>query len=132
MNLKTLQKNWRKFGQTDPLWSILSLSNRRGNKWDMAEFWATGEREVENLIAYLQSLGLQLPTGQTLDFGCGIGRVTQPLIPYFEVCYGLDIAPSMIELARQYNRRGNRCCYEVNVPTISATLPIRVSISFIR
>lgn len=114
MDFKTLQDNWDKFGHTDPLWSILSMPNRKGNKWDIKEFFATGEKEVADLLAYLKAVQLSLPTGQALDFGCGIGRVTQPLCEHFEVCHGVDIAPSMIKMARELNQYGDRCQYHLN------------------
>jgi len=49
-----------------------------------------------------------------LDFGCGIGRLTQALAGHFEQVYGVDIAPRMIELAREHNRQGSRCEYRWN------------------
>jgi SAM-dependent methyltransferase len=52
-----------------------------------------------------------------LDFGCGIGRLTQALAGHFEQVYGVDISPKMIELARQHNRRGARCEYRCNPVT---------------
>ncbi|HET9051576.1 MAG TPA: class I SAM-dependent methyltransferase, partial [Candidatus Dormibacteraeota bacterium] len=35
-----------------------------------------------------------------LDFGCGVGRLTQALAPHAERVVGVDIAPSMVERAR--------------------------------
>jgi len=52
--------------------------------------------------------------GTALDFGCGVGRLTQALCQYFERCIGVDIAGSMIKLAWKYNRFGDRCHYLVN------------------
>jgi len=114
MDFKLLQENWHKYGQTDPLWSIVSMPDKEGNKWTTEEFFQTGVNEVEKLMAFLKTAGLKLPSGSALDFGCGIGRVTQPLCEHFETCHGVDIAPSMIDLANQYNRYGNRCHYHLN------------------
>jgi ubiquinone/menaquinone biosynthesis C-methylase UbiE len=114
MDLHELQENWDKFGEVDPLWAIVSRPNMKDNKWDIDEFFASGEREVEILLAELKSLNLELPDGQALDFGCGIGRVTQPLSQHFELCHGIDIAPSMIEMARKHNKYGDRCQYHLN------------------
>lgn len=36
-----------------------------------------------------------------LDFGCGVGRVTQALATRFKRCYGLDLSEGMIEAARE-------------------------------
>jgi len=49
-----------------------------------------------------------------LDFGCGVGRLTQAFCDYFAECHGVDIAPSMIELADRYNRRGAAARYHCN------------------
>lgn len=49
-----------------------------------------------------------------LDFGCGVGRLTQALCEHFFSCQGVDIAPSMIEQANRLNQHGHRCRYAVN------------------
>ena len=49
-----------------------------------------------------------------LDFGCGVGRVTQALALHFDQVYGVDISPSMIQHADNYNQYGDRCEYLVN------------------
>lgn len=43
-----------------------------------------------------------------------MGRLTQALANYFEEVVGIDIAPSMVKLAKRYNRFGARCIYYVN------------------
>jgi 2-polyprenyl-3-methyl-5-hydroxy-6-metoxy-1,4-benzoquinol methylase len=113
MSLKNVQKNWHIFGKTKPF-ETLVIPPKGQEKWDVDAFFATGERQVEELIGYLESLGLELPGGAALDFGCGAGRVTQALAKHFDRCYGIDIAPSLITLAEQYNRCGEKCCYILN------------------
>jgi SAM-dependent methyltransferase len=112
--LKELQGNWDKLGKVDPLWAIASDPAKRGNKWDRDEFFATGKAEVDGVLAYLAAQGVTLNPGQALDFGCGVGRVTQALCTDFDQVYGVDIAPSMLELAASYNRYGDRCHYVLN------------------
>lgn len=70
-------------------------------------------------MGYVQSLeerfsDVNVPRKLALDFGCGIGRLTQALAKYFEEVHGVDIASSMIEKAREYNSHGNRCRYHLN------------------
>jgi len=113
MSLDELQRNWHELGQDAPLETILCPSVP-GQKWDIDAFFASGEAEVAQLVDYLNSQGLGLPKGSALDFGCGIGRVTQPLCRHFQMCYGVDIAPSILELARQHNAYGDRCRYILN------------------
>ena len=95
-------KNWNKFGRTDPLWAIMTHPDKKGNKWEREEFFETGVKEIENIMKDIQSLDIHFQTNRALDFGCGIGRLTQALAIYFEEVYGIDIAPSMIKLAKEY------------------------------
>lgn len=114
MELKELQKNWNQFGKQDPLWAILSKPGKKGNKWTPEEFFELGRQEIAGVMEYVQKLGLLQQRGRALDFGCGVGRLTQALAVYFDEVVGIDIAPSMVKLAQQYNRFGARCAYHVN------------------
>ncbi len=51
---------------------------------------------------------------RALDFGCGVGRLSQALAEHFERVVGVDIAESMVQRAREYNRYGDRVVYLVN------------------
>jgi len=114
MDLKDLQKNWDKLGKTDPFWAILTYPDKRGGKWQTDEFFRTGTTEVASVMNYVESLGIDICRRKAMDFGCGVGRLTQALADYFEEVCGVDIAPSMIELARRGNRRGDTCRYYLN------------------
>lgn len=114
MNLKDLQKHWDRYGKTDPLWSIMTWRNKKGNKWEIDEFFETGKKEIEELVVYIESLDINVYRKKALDFGCGIGRLTQPLTKYFDEVYGIDISPSMIELANKHNSCPNKCIYYLN------------------
>ena len=114
MNLKGLKRNWNAFGKRDPLWAILTLDEKKGSKWDVEEFFAWGRDEIEKALESVSTLGLDVRRRRALDFGCGVGRLTQALAQHFEEAHGVDIAPSMIELAERYNRHGDRCRYHLN------------------
>ena len=114
MEFDQVQKNWNEFGKKDPLWAILTRPEAKNNKWDIQEFFRTGDEEITYIMQYADSLDTSLARQKALDFGCGVGRLTQSLCRYFDQCYGVDIAPSMIELAEKYNRYGNKCSYYVN------------------
>lgn len=114
MDLQVLKENWEAFGEQDPLWAILTVPDRRGGRWDLDEFLQTGEDEIAGLVAELAGLGVAVPTGRALDFGCGVGRLTQALAGHFQRCDGVDIAASMIAEARRINRCGERVQYHVN------------------
>lgn len=110
-----MQRNWNQLGESDPLWAILADPDKKGGKWDVAEFFSSGEEEINRVMDQVGSLHQSLARGRALDFGCGVGRVTQALCRYFNHCDGVDIASSMIRLAEEWNRFGNRCHYHVSV-----------------
>lgn len=114
MGLDDLQKNWDAYGKEDPMWAILTVPEKKGGKWDPEEFFKNGEEEISKRMTELKSQHISLTYGRALDFGCGVGRLTQGLCLYFDECHGVDIAPSMIEAAQKYNRYGEKCYYHVN------------------
>jgi SAM-dependent methyltransferase len=110
-DLEDLRDAWHRFGQLDPLYAILTPDDKRLGGWDKDDFFATGAAEIDEALAYIASLGVHLNRGRALDFGCGVGRLTQALCRHFETCVGVDIAPSMIDSARRYNQFGARAEY---------------------
>lgn len=112
--LEDLQSNWNEFGEDDPMWSILTAAEKKGNKWEPGEFFETGINEIDGFLNQITSMGISIPRRRALDFGCGIGRLSQALAFHFEEVHGVDIAPSMIQEAKRYNRFGTRCQYLVN------------------
>lgn len=114
MELKKLQFNWNKLGEIDPLWAILSFPDKEGNKWNIRDFFATGEQEINDVIATVKSFGIKTPLQRSLDFGCGIGRLTQALATHSEEVHGVDIALSMISKAQEFNSDTSRVFYHLN------------------
>lgn len=114
MTLKRLRRQWDVLGKTDPFWAVLTADDKRDNRWSIEEFFASGEREIDEVTAYVESLGVELDRGRALDFGCGPGRLTQALANRFAAVWGVDIAPSMIEQAERYDRHHGTCHYAVN------------------
>lgn len=114
MDIAELQKHWDRFGQKDPFWAILTSASQRNNRWQQQEFFETGKAEIAKALDQLQTLGVQLTYGRCLDFGCGVGRLTQALQEHFAECDGVDIAPSMIEAAQRYNQYPETCRYHLN------------------
>lgn len=102
-----LRRFWDALALDDPLWAVLSDPERRGRRWDLNEFMKTGEREVALLFHRLQELGLPCSERTALDFGCGVGRLTQALARRFSTATGVDISSAMIDLARRVSRRPN-------------------------
>ena len=123
MNLSDLQATWEALGETDPLWAILSDPDKKGRRWTNAEFFATGIREIQALMNELRAPGRALGSRAALDFGCGIGRLTQPLTKHFDEVVGVDLSNEMVRLAQAHNRAPDRCRYAVNASADLAILP---------
>ncbi len=104
MSYKSSIKNWEGLAKRDALWSILTDSSKKDGKWQLEEFYRSGKEEVEAVWSLLDSLGA-LPAERTtaLDFGCGAGRLSRALYPYFEKVTGIDASPTMVEVARKQN-----------------------------
>jgi len=110
MSLTELQRNWDEMGRRNPFTAVLTTKMR----WDVDEFFETGRREIECLIRDIGDLDAGFARGRALDFGCGVGRLTQSLAAYYDEVVGVDIAPSMIDKADELNRQGERCRYVLN------------------
>src|ERR1700748_2560639 len=83
--LSHLKSDWDSLAQRDVLAAILTDESKSGGKWDVTEFMATGDAEIETVLQHLVIVGLQPdPDGAVLDFGCGVGRVTQALARRFQ------------------------------------------------
>ena len=114
MNLDHTKKTYEELGREDPFYAVLTVPQFRYNRWDPKEFFANGEREIADVMSYLDQLPLKVNRGEALDFGCGVGRLTQALADHFETVSGVDIAESMVEKAREWNRHGDRVQYRAN------------------
>lgn len=114
MSLADVKATYEKLGRDDPLYAILSHKRFRHNRWNPADFFHTGTREIREILQYVDRLGLPLRRQRALDFGCGVGRVSQALADHFERVVGVDIAKSMVQRARECNVQGNRVRYVAN------------------
>lgn len=114
MDLEKLQQNWDQLGREDPMWAILADPAQHGNKWDREAFFATGREHVQEILAELAGAGATPTPGRALDFGCGVGRLTQALSGTFAEVDGVDIAPSMIEQAHGFNPEPDRIRFHLN------------------
>jgi SAM-dependent methyltransferase len=123
MHLKALQRNWDRWGHRDPLYAISTAPQFRGNRWDPDEFFATGRAAVAQVCSELRRQVPGLRWERALDFGCGVGRLTLALAEHFEHVTGVDIAPSMLELARRHASGRDNVTYVLNEVDDLAQLP---------
>lgn len=114
MRLRQTEKHWDKFARTDPLWAVLTDPDKKGNQWQLDEFFATGVKVIDDELAMVRAHHPTLRPRAALDFGCGVGRLTQALARHFDRVTGVDISVEMIGHAQRHNRHGERVCYVHN------------------
>ncbi|HJT96822.1 MAG TPA: FkbM family methyltransferase [Rhodanobacteraceae bacterium] len=102
-DLDRLRRVWHALGREDPLWAVLSQSDKRGRRWRPDEFLETGRVEIATQLHLLALRGLPVGRSLALDFGCGAGRLSRALAPHFDHVVGLDVSASMVETARALN-----------------------------
>jgi len=100
-SLEQTQDDWTRLGAEDPLWAVYVAPGTRNGKWDVDAFFGLGVQEVDKALAELPRLGLKPGTERALDFGCGVGRLSQALASHVANVTGIDIAPTMLEKARE-------------------------------
>ena len=109
-----MQRDRDDLARVDPLWAILAEPTRKDGRWELEEFFERGRRDVESVLEVASDLGAPRLRERALDFGCGVGRLTRALAPEFDECYGVDISPEMIRLARELNADRANCRFVVN------------------
>ena len=116
---------WDRHARKDPMWAVLSDPAKKGRRWDLQEFMRNGEREIALLWHQLAQLQLVPDHRTALDFGCGIGRLTQALARRFDRVVGVDISPSMVAVARNIDRYPSIVDYMCNPHSDLRDLPSR-------
>jgi SAM-dependent methyltransferase len=123
-SLRELQRNWEGLAQDDPLWAICTDPTKRNSQWTREDFFATGRKEIDAVLGYAASIGVCINKSlPALDFGCGVGRLTRAMSEYFPECCGVDISPTMISMAQEFNRDRPPCHFQLNEHTRLKRLP---------
>lgn len=99
-------RDWKRWGNTDPYFGVLSDDAYRGDRLDAnsrAAFFATGEQHVQGLLSIIRRhFEPGFSPERSLDFGCGVGRLLLPLArASAHGAVGVDISPAMLEECRR-------------------------------
>ena len=120
MSLERHRQDWERLAEVDPLWAVLTAPGRKGGRWDVDEFFATGETEIAHVISIAERLGRPARRERALDFGCGVGRLTRALGGRFAKAVGVDISAGMVDQARRLNDAFPACEFLVNASDLGA------------
>lgn len=103
--------DWERWGARDAYFGVLSNDKFRKDRLDQAakaEFFASGNKHVERVQKLiLENFRQEFRPDTTLDFGCGVGRLTLPLAKISQRAVGIDISPSMITEAAENAKSAN-------------------------
>jgi ubiquinone/menaquinone biosynthesis C-methylase UbiE len=94
--------------------AILARSKNKDVPWNVEHFFRSGVLEIEMMLRYAESFRPFSKKDYALDFGCGVGRLSQAIASHFDRVIGVDLSPAMIEHARNYQKSGSRVEYVVN------------------
>ncbi len=93
---------WKYWGEHDPLFGVASWSGRAKdgpNPWNDSEFYLLGESDWADIRAHWERYGLR--AGRCVEIGCGAGRLTRAMAPYFGAVDALDVSADMIRYAQR-------------------------------
>ena len=106
---------WEEMAREDPYWAVLAFPKQKYGGWDPESFFATGEREIAEVMSRAERLSHPRRRERALDFGCGLGRLTRPLSQRFDAAIGIDISETMLERARGLNADFPGCEFRANI-----------------
>jgi 2-polyprenyl-3-methyl-5-hydroxy-6-metoxy-1,4-benzoquinol methylase len=94
---------WKRFGETEPHWSVLTVDDFRQDKLaaNIDAFYASGPADIGVHANFLKRAGLPTRFAKAMDFGCGVGRLTLALAPHADQVVGIDISPPHLKLAEE-------------------------------
>lgn len=65
-------------------------------------FWQSGRAEIGTLLGELRHLFGDFQPKTGIDFGCGVGRLTQAMAEHLDQVVGIDVAEAMLEEAMRH------------------------------
>jgi 2-polyprenyl-3-methyl-5-hydroxy-6-metoxy-1,4-benzoquinol methylase len=98
-------REWEKFGKNDPYYGVLTDEKFKTKNLTDANrnlFFATGENYTEVIFSLIEAeIGVKFNPRRSLDFGCGVGRLTIPLAKRSNQIMGVDVSESVLKEAKK-------------------------------
>jgi 2-polyprenyl-3-methyl-5-hydroxy-6-metoxy-1,4-benzoquinol methylase len=102
-----IHKQWEHLGATEPFWSVVTQPQYYVNEFEAhrEQFYKSGNHSCQVFLSALRRSGVNLADLNTcLDWGCGVGRVTEYLAGEFRNVIAADISKAHIDLAQKHLR----------------------------
>lgn len=103
---RNVEALYEELGEEQALWAVLTYPEYRDDE-NVTQFFETGVTEIEKQMKLLKQLKIRVERGACLDFGCGVGRLSNALAPYFNEVTGIDVSSSMIRKAEEIRKYEN-------------------------
>lgn len=96
-------KQWNSLGESLPHWSVLTNDKYKNpTNTLIQEFYLEGDAELSKILNVMHRLGFDLQSYSTcIEYGCGLGRVTNSLSTLFEQVYAYDISSPHLKIAKK-------------------------------
>jgi SAM-dependent methyltransferase len=102
--------DWERIAASEAFFGVLTADKYRASELTperIAEFYATGEADIDWVIGTFQRVFGAAPSGATaLDIGCGVGRLARAMRPHAARVIGYDVSDSMLALAKKHAGEG--------------------------
>ncbi len=96
--------DWRRIGDTEPFWGVSSHREYLRDELDdaaRAALYDSGRLHIEAIAQDVErDLGAPLRAKSALDYGCGVGRLSEAMTGFADAVTGYDISSGMLEVAR--------------------------------
>jgi SAM-dependent methyltransferase len=103
--MRDTDADWDVIARRHPFFGVLAAERFRDDTMtadDVEVFFEWGRADVEKAVApYRRLTDTQFAPKRALDFGCGVGRMTFAMAAYADEVVGVDVAPRMLEVARE-------------------------------
>jgi SAM-dependent methyltransferase len=97
-------RHWELFGQNDPYFAVIphaDFARARLNDASLVEFFESGRRYMDFVVQVVRErLDPDFKPARSLDFGCGVGRLTIPIASISQMVTAVDVSESMLREAK--------------------------------
>ena len=104
--MRDTDSDWRKIGSDEPFWGVLTdprYLRQSMQPDDLVNFYSTGVDDVRFIASELGAIaGAPLHAARALDFGCGVGRMSEAMARFADEVVAYDISPGMLQQAREH------------------------------
>lgn len=109
--MKNNESIWEYFGEKDPYFGVNTIAEMRAETLDQDKlnlFFESGEDYVQRIWNEIETHFVpNFKPVRSLDFGCGVGRITLPIAKRSKKAVGVDISTGMLEIAEKNGKLFN-------------------------